>query len=57
MKCSDYAIEKIQPGKGRGKFQGILITPYKSELNGFVCIVIDFTFLKKRLEGTAFPFR
>ena len=50
MKCSDYAVEKIQLGNGHGRFQNIMIMSYKSELSGFVCIVVDFIFLKTTLK-------
>lgn len=58
MKYSDYAVEKVQLGKGHDKFRIIFITSYKSKLNVFVCVV-RFHVLKKkeRLEGTAFSFR
>lgn len=50
IKCSDYAVENVQLGNGGGRFQNVMITSYKSELNGFVCIIVDFVFLKNTLK-------
>lgn len=55
MKCSDYAVEKIQLGNGHGRFQNIMIMSYKGELSGFVCIVVDVMFLKTTLKEWLSP--
>lgn len=57
MKCNDTVPKSIQLGNAC-KFQNLMITSNKNELNGFVCVVSSrCCVFRKHLEGTAFPYR
>lgn len=54
MKCSDSVPENIQLGSGC-KFQNLMITSNKSELNGFVCTAVNVIFLRNTSKGWPSP--